>query len=99
MSYLLKNNNLITLFNNKISGNPDIGDLGQIDPIVITTAILMAISLLLPCFIWFARNFMRIVLKKNYELFNRSIKWILLFSLVLFIVSIILMVLAIQGVI
>jgi hypothetical protein len=59
----------------------------------------MAIALMLPCLIWFLKNFMRIILKKNYEFFNRSIKWILAFSLLLFILSVILMVLAIQEVI
>ena len=99
-SIIINNTKLLNLCNNlKTGGNPSLDDLDKIDPIVMTSAILMVISLLLPCFIWFLRNFMRIILKKNYELFNRSIKWILLFSLVLFIVSIILMVLATQGII
>ncbi len=98
MITLLKNINFPSLFDvATISGTPVLPE--TINPIVLTTAILMAIALMLPCLIWFLKNFMRIILKKNYEFFNRSIKWILAFSLLLFILSVILMVLAIQEVI
>ncbi len=80
------------------NGEPNIDGLVT-TPIIITSAVLMAISVMLPCLIWFIRNFMRIIMKKNYTWLNRSLKWILLLSLLIFIVSIILMVLAIQGII
>lgn len=81
------------------SGIPDLNNPGFDNPVVIITVILLSFSAIFPCLIWFIRNFLRIVLKKNYELFNRSFKWIMLFSFIVFVVAIILMILAINGVI
>ncbi|MDK2819541.1 MAG: hypothetical protein KFW07_01760 [Mycoplasmataceae bacterium] len=80
-------------------GIPDINNPGFGNPVVIITVVLLSFSAMLPCLVWFLRNFIRIVLKKNYELFNRSFKWIMLFSFVVFVISIILMILALNGVI
>ncbi|MGL4343496.1 MAG: hypothetical protein ACRCRZ_02945 [Metamycoplasmataceae bacterium] len=74
-------------------------DLSFSDPIIVSSIIIMSISVLLPCLIWFLKNYFRIVLKKNYEYFNLSIKWILLFCLIIFITSIILLALKLNGVV
>ncbi|MGL5205350.1 MAG: hypothetical protein ACRC7B_00320 [Metamycoplasmataceae bacterium] len=72
---------------------------GITDPMVILSVVLLTFSILFPCLIWFLRNFIRIILKKNYDGFNRSLKWITLACLILFICSIILIALTVQEII
>ncbi|MGL4616799.1 MAG: hypothetical protein ACRCUM_01040 [Mycoplasmoidaceae bacterium] len=73
---------------------PDLGNVW-----ILTSVILMVVSVFLPCLIWFIRNFLRIVLNKNYEFLNRSLKWIFLFGIIIFIISIIMLSLVVTGVI
>ncbi|MGL5640415.1 MAG: hypothetical protein ACRDCD_02035 [Mycoplasmoidaceae bacterium] len=73
---------------------PDLGNVWILAPVI-----LMVISIFLPCLIWFIRNFLRIVLNKNYEILNRSLKWIFLFGFIIFIISIIILSLVVSGVI
>ncbi|MGL4647507.1 MAG: hypothetical protein ACRCVI_02165 [Mycoplasmoidaceae bacterium] len=74
--------------------NPNIDN-----PWIIAAISLLLIGVFLPCIIWFSRNFMRIILNKNYEWLNRALKWIFLAGLILFIISIILITLIVTGVI
>ncbi|MGL6125164.1 MAG: hypothetical protein ACRC1F_01590 [Metamycoplasmataceae bacterium] len=99
MSYYSRNNVLLNIFTIENINAPEIGDISSIDPMVILSVVMMTFALIFPCLIWFLRNFLRIVLKKNYDFFNRSIKWILLVCLVLFVISIILIILAVQEII
>lgn len=73
---------------------PDLGNVWILVPVI-----LMVISIFLPCLIWFIRNFLRIVLNKNSEILNRSLKWFFLFGLIVFIISIIILSLVVSGVI
>ncbi|MGL5617442.1 MAG: hypothetical protein ACRCWU_00070 [Metamycoplasmataceae bacterium] len=72
---------------------------GITDPMIILSVVLLTFSILFPCLIWFLRNFIRIILKKNYDGFNRSLKWITLASLILFIASVILIILTVREII
>ncbi|MGL5591290.1 MAG: hypothetical protein ACRDCF_00960 [Mycoplasmoidaceae bacterium] len=84
------------LFVNLVSRmeQPDLGNVWILAPVI-----LMVVSVFLPCLIWFIRNFLRIVLNKNYEILNRSLKWVFLFGLIIFIISIIIISLVVTGVI
>ena len=73
---------------------PNMGNLWILIPVII-----MVISVFLPSLVWFVRNFLRIVLNKNIELLNRSLKWFFLFGLITFVISIILLSLVATGVI
>ena len=66
---------------------------------ILIPTIIMVISIFIPCIVWFVRNFLRIVLNKNIELLNRSLKWFFLFGLITFVISIILLSLVATGVI
>lgn len=68
------------------------------NPAIIAAIVIILIAVFLPCAVWFFRNFMRIVMKKNYEWLNRSLKWFTLGGLIVFIVGIIVMILAATGV-
>ncbi|MGL5205162.1 MAG: hypothetical protein ACRC63_02840 [Metamycoplasmataceae bacterium] len=72
---------------------------GITNPMVILSVVLLVVSVIFPCLIWFLRNFLRVIMKKNYDGFNRSLKWIMFGSLILFIISIILIALTAQGIV
>ena len=73
---------------------PNVGKLWIVIPVMI-----MGIPVLLPSLGWFVRNFLSIVLNKNIELLNRSVKWFFLFGPITFVISIILLSLVATGVI
>ncbi len=66
---------------------------------ILIPVIVMVVSIFLPSLIWFARNFLRIVLNKNIELLNRSLKWFFLIGFLIFIISVIILGLVASGVI
>lgn len=68
------------------------------DPRILIPVIVMIIGILLPFLIWFLRNFCRIVLKKQWEFLNRSLKWFFLLGLIIFIITLIFIVLVLTGV-
>lgn len=67
------------------------------NPYILSSIILILIGIILPCLVWFVRNFLRIVMKKNYEIFNRSLKWVCLGGLIIAIIGIILIILITTG--
>ena len=66
---------------------------------ILIPSIIMVISIFIPCIVWFVRNFLRIVLNKNIELLNRSLKWFFLIGFLIFIISVIILGLVASGVI
>ena len=66
---------------------------------ILIPTIIMVISIFIPCIVWFVRNFLRIVLNKNIELLNRSLKWFFLIGFLIFIISVIILGLVASGVI
>ena len=66
---------------------------------ILFPTIIMVISIFIPCIVWFVRNFLRIVLNKNIELLNRSLKWFFLIGFLIFIISVIILGLVASGVI
>ena len=66
---------------------------------ILIPTIIMVISIFIPCIVWFVRNFLRIVLNKNIELLNRSLKWFFLIGFLIFIISVIILGLVGSGVI
>ena len=66
---------------------------------ILIPTIIMVISIFIPCIVWFVRNFLRIVLNKNIELLNRSLKWFFLIGFLIFIISVIILGLVAIGVI
>lgn len=66
---------------------------------ILIPVIIMVISIFIPCIVWFVRNFLRIVLNKNIELLNRSLKWFFLIGFLIFIISVIILGLVASGVI
>lgn len=67
------------------------------NPYILSSVIFILLGVMGPCLVWFIRNFLRIVMKKNYEIFNRSLKWVCLAGLILAIIGIILIVLTTTG--
>ncbi|MGL5591068.1 MAG: hypothetical protein ACRDCH_03305 [Metamycoplasmataceae bacterium] len=97
MNYYAISDIISTFFEISAINEPDPS--GITDPMVILSVVLLTFSILFPCLIWFLRNFIRIILKKNYDGFNRSLKWITLACLILFICSIILIILTVRGIV
>lgn len=75
-----------------------IGTIVVYDPKLLVPIIFMVISIFGPLIIWFIRNFTRIVLKRNIDWLNFSLKWFFLGGFILFLISLILIVLAAIGV-
>ena len=58
---------------------------------ILIAAIIMVISIFIACIVWFVRDFLRIVLNKNIEVLNRSLKWFFLIVFLIFIISVIIL--------
>lgn len=69
------------------------------NPAIIAAIVIILVAVVVPCIVWFFRNFMRIVMKKNYEWLNRSLKWVALGGLIVFLAGVIVMILSATGVI
>ncbi|MGL5643463.1 MAG: hypothetical protein ACRCW3_01665 [Metamycoplasmataceae bacterium] len=98
MNYYAINDIISTFFEITAINEPDLNGV-ELTPMIILSVVLLTFSILFPCLIWFLRNFIRIILKKNYDGFNRSLKWITLACLILFICSIILIILTVRGIV
>ena len=66
---------------------------------ILIPTIIMVRSIFIACIVWFVRDFLRIVLNKNIELLDRSLKWFFLIGFVIFIISVIILGLVASGVI
>ena len=64
----------------------------MVTTIILAGAILMMLGIVLPCLIWFIRNLMRIVRKKNAFWLSRVLKFVWLFGLILIMIGLALLI-------
>ncbi|MGL4950731.1 MAG: hypothetical protein ACRC4M_02765 [Mycoplasma sp.] len=62
-----------------------IPEIDMSNPMIVASIIVMLLGIFFPFVMWFIRNFMRIIMKKNYTWLNAALKW---FALAGFLVAI-----------